>query len=368
MDAICECWTATAGRRCRTGSNATKPRGRKPRCGPRSPRSQLRVPRASIWPAGIPAAESASDGRKTFELFDDAERGGADELWEVVAGDPAFEYVTYFEQFGKPGGVWHASGCTRRVSARANTVYGGAHATYCSWTRPMAVYAPSQEKTFFVFGNAENAPTACVYDHRSQSFAPAVQVGQNPDMDAHRTRTCSSTAMDTFHIFFRAHCSPTHLVKSARPYDITEWIPMGVVVENSSYPQPWQLKDGEITVLYRGGGTHDATESYVVSRDGGQSWSQPVAIVTPEPKNGCYAVSIAENGRYPRKVHMAWSLTRGDWWQRYHVFYARSDDGGSTWKKSDGTPYSLPVTEPASQLVFESDVPDRGVWLQGYSA
>ncbi|NUQ63715.1 MAG: DUF2341 domain-containing protein [Pirellulales bacterium] len=313
---------------------------------------------------GNPAAEPASDGRKTFDWFDDAEQGEAGQRWEVAAGSPRFEYVAYFDQFGKPGGVWHASGCTRRVSPKANTVYGGAHATYCSWTRPMAVYAPSQEKTFFVFGNAENAPTISCYDHRSQSLAPAVEVGRNPDMDAHKNPHLLIDSEGYLYIFFRAHCTPTHLVKSARPFDITDWRPMGVVVENSSYPQPWQLKAGQITVLYRGGGTHDATESFVVSGDGGQTWSQPQAIVTPEPNNGCYAVSIAENGPYPRKVHMAWSLTRGDWWQRYHVFYASSDDGGSTWKRSDGAPYTLPITEPTSQLVFESEAPDRGVWLK----
>jgi len=73
---------------------------------------------------------------------------------------------------------------------------------------------------------------------------------------------------------------------------------------------------------------------------------------------------MAENGPYPRKVHMAWSLTRGDWWQRYHVFYAYSDDGGITWKKRDGSTYELPITELSSEMIFESEVPDRGVWLK----
>jgi hypothetical protein len=77
-----------------------------------------------------------------------------------------------------------------------------------------------------------------------------------------------------------------------------------------------------------------------------------------------YGVTIAETEKFPRKVHMAWSLTRGDWWQRYHVFYACSEDGGTTWRKSDGSQYALPITEPASEMIFESEVPDRGVWLK----
>ena len=50
----------------------------------------------------------------------------------------------------------------------------------------MAVYAPGQQKTFFVFGNAENSPAVCAYDHRTQAFSPVVVVGQNPDTDAHK--------------------------------------------------------------------------------------------------------------------------------------------------------------------------------------
>lgn len=313
---------------------------------------------------GDGTADSASDGASTFEFFDDCESGDATDKWEVVVGGPGFEYARHVDHFGVPGGIWHASGCTRRVSPTANTVYGGAHATYCAWTRPMAVYAPSQNKTFFAFGNAENSPSICSYDHTSHTLADAVVVGTNPDKDAHKNPHILIDDDGYIYVFYRSHCSPAHLAKSARPYDISQWTPMGVVAESSSYPQPWQLKKGEIIVLYRAGGTHNATESCVRSRDGGKTWSEPQIIASSPPKNGFYTASIAEAGEYPRKVHMAWSVTRGDWWQRYHVFYAYSDDGGYTWKKSDGSPHELPITEPTSERIFESDVPDRGVWLK----
>ena len=313
---------------------------------------------------GNAAADSTSDGARTFVFFDDCERGDAADKWEVVMGSPGFEYARYVDHYGTPGGIWHASGCERRISPTANTVYGGAHATYCAWTRPMAVYSPSQNRTFFVFGNAENSPTICCYDHTSHTLADAVVVGTNPDKDAHKNPHILIDDDGYIYVFYRAHCSPTHLAKSARPFDISQWTPMGVVAGNSSYPQPWQLKKDEITVLYRTGGTHNATESCVRSHDGGKTWSEPETIASSPPKNGFYAVSIAETGEYPRRVHMAWSVTRDDWWQRYHVYYAYSDDGGYTWKKSDGSTCELPITEPKSERIFESDVPDRGVWLK----
>jgi hypothetical protein len=261
-------------------------------------------------------------------------------------------------------GLWHRSGCNRRAAPGTRTVYGGPHATYCAWTRPMAVYVPGQDKTFFVFGNAENSPTISAYAHATQTFSPAVVLGRNRDKDGHRNPHLLVDETGGLYVFYGSHCSPTYLVKSARPYDISEWVPMGVVMENSSYPQPWQLQRGEIVVLFRQGGTHNAAEAIVRSADGGKTWSSPAVIAASPPKNGLYAVSIAAGGPYPRRLHMAWSVTRGDWWQRYHVYYAVSDDGGRTWKQSDGRPYRLPIAESEAQLVFRSAVPDRGVWLQ----
>ena len=314
--------------------------------------------------SGNQHAYAVSNGAQTFEFFDDCESGSADDRWEVALGSPSFSYVTYDEEFSRVGGVWHSSAATRRVSPRATTVYGGAHATYCAWTRPMAVHVPSEDKTFFAFGNEVNSPTVSYYDHRTQTLGPATVVGPNPDMDAHKNPHMLIDEDGYIYIFHGSHCTPTLVKKSLRPHDSSEFQPMATITDSSSYPQPWQLRPGEIAVLFRKGGTHNAAQSCIKSTDGGASWANSVDIVTPQPKNGCYAVSIAETGPYPRKLHMAWSLTRGDWWQRYHIFYAYSDDGAVTWRRSDGTPYELPITEPTSEQIFESEVPDRGVWLK----
>jgi hypothetical protein len=313
---------------------------------------------------GNPRAAAASDGRATFEFFDDCEQGQAGDRWQLARGKLDFRYVHYLDRFGRPGGVWHRSGAKTRLSPAGKTVYGGGHATYCSWTRPMAIYAPQVDKTFFAFGNADNRPTISAYDHRRKTLEPAATVGANKDMDAHRNPHLLIDAEGFLYLFYGSHCSPTYLARSQRPFDLHAWDSLGAVAENSSYPQPWQLRQGEIALFYRNGGTHNAGESCVRSRDRGRTWSSPQLIATSPPKNGLYAVSVAESGPYPRKIHMTWSATRGDWWQRYHLFYASSADGGLTWQRSDGRPYRLPITEPDAERVFRSDVPDHGVWLQ----
>lgn len=312
---------------------------------------------------GNPEAESTSDGCATFDFFEDA-LGDAEAKWAPAAGEPELEYVDAAPLFEAPGGIWHVSGAKTRLSPTATTVYGGPHATYCAWTRPMAVYGPEVDKTFFAFGNRENAPVVCFYDHAERRFAPAVRVGSNPNMDAHRNPHLVIDEEGLLYIFYGSHCTDTVAVRSARPYDIEAWVDLGLVASRSSYPQPWQVREDEIIVLYRGGGTHDATEAIVRSTDGGATWGEPSHFIATPPKNGCYGVSVAAAGPFPRRLHFVWSVTRGDWWQRYHVYYAWSDDGGETWKRTDGEPYDVPITEETSDIIFESDVPDRGVWLK----
>ena len=69
---------------------------------------------------------------------------------------------------------------------------------------------------------------------------------------------------------------------------------------------------------------------------------------------------------------MAWSRmgggtpeeirTKALWARRYNVYYARSDDGGTTWKRSDGREYKLPIDEPRAEKIFDSRT--HGVWLK----
>lgn len=264
-------------------------------------------------------------------------------------------------------GVWYCCG-TANVLPGKKYVYSGPMATYCMWHRPIAVYAPAEQKTFFVFGNARNSPTISYYDHRRRGFAAPVVLGANPDMDAHRNPTILVDETGRLYVFYGAHGHPTRVLKSASPFDISEWnIAAEIEDPATSYPQPYQLKAGEIFVSYR----QSPGWSCRISRDGAASWDAPVNLIKFD---GCavYAISIAETGPYPRKIHIAWSRLGGGtpeeieakhlWARRYNVYYAYSDDGGTTWRKRDGTPYTLPITEATAEKLY--DCGEHGVWLK----
>jgi len=280
------------------------------------------------------------------------------------------------------GGVWYASGTTNVLPGH-RYVYSGPMATYSVWHRPMAVFAPAVNKTFFVYGNATNAPTISFYDHARRCFAKPVVLGKNPNDDAHRNPTLHVAKDGHLYVFYGAHGHPTHVVKSVAPYDISAWTKKADLPDaKTTYPQPWQLKAGELFVSWRGqplSAVRDpkSTEGqppgwrFSVSRDGGTTWQPPTDLIRFAGSTA-YAITIAEDGAYPRKLHIAWSRLGGGtpeeqkakhlWARRYNVYYARSDDGGATWKRSDGAGYTLPITEATAEKIY--DCGEHGVWLK----
>ena len=265
-------------------------------------------------------------------------------------------------------GVWYCCGTANVLPGHAH-VYSGPMATYCMWHRPMAVHCQEVGKTFFVYGNAANEPAVSFYDHERDRFARPVVLGRNPDGDAHRNPTLLVDAEGFLYVFFGAHSDPTTVVRSAEPYSIADWAPRATIDDpRTSYPQPWELRPGEIFVSYR----HTPPGwCFRRSRDGAASWAPRRTLIEFE---GCaiYAVSVAATGDWPRAVHIAWSRlgggtdeekrTKHPWALRHHVYYAWSDDGGETWRRRDGSTYALPIREETAEKIH--DCGERGVWLK----
>ena len=270
-------------------------------------------------------------------------------------------------------GIWYACGQVNTLPGHEH-VYSGPMATYCVWHRPMAVYAPECDTTFFVYGNADNAPAISAYDHRRGDFAEPVVLGANPDGDAHRNPTLLIDTEGFLHVFYGAHGHPSHVLRSQAPWDISRWEARADLDDpKGSYPQCWQLLPGELFVTYR----HAPGWRCRVSRDGARSWEPPLHLIDFPREQGfenmsVYGISIAATGDFPRRVHFTWSRLGGGtpeeiatkhlWARRYNVHYACSDDGGYTWRRSDGTPYDLPITEETAEKLY--DCGEHGVWLK----
>ncbi len=206
-------------------------------------------------------------------------------------------------------GVWYCSGRANLLPGKT-CVYSGPMATYCAWHRPMAVFAPEVRTTFFVFGNADNAPSIGRYDHAEGRFLEPVVLGANPDGDAHRNPTLLVDETGCLTVFYGAHGHPTRVLRSSRPFDTSAWTARPEIPQ-TTYPQPWQLVSGQLFVSYRGGKiSQEPGWRFQTSSDGARSWTTPTDLVT-FPGCSIYAVTVAESGALPRKVHIAWSRLGG---------------------------------------------------------
>ncbi len=273
-------------------------------------------------------------------------------------------------------GVWYHCGSANLLPDQG-AVYCGPMATYCAWHRPMAIYRADANRSYFVFGSAGNRPTISYYDHSAGTWAYPVVIGENPDGDAHRNPTLLIDEEGYLYMFWGAHGHESFVHRSVRPHDISEWEGRAALEETgATYPQPWMLREGELFVSYRKAPGWRCR----FSTDGALTWSDPVDIAAfgvADNARGAsefaiYGSTVAEEGPHPRKLHFAFSRLGGGtpeevatkhlWGRRYNLYYTRSDDGGRTWRRSDGTQYDLPTGEEQAEKLYDSGT--RGVWIK----
>jgi BNR repeat-containing family member/PEP-CTERM motif len=130
-------------------------------------------------------------------------------------------------------------------------------------------------------------------------------------------------------------------------------LPMTGNNENSvTYPQFYNLPDGDLLGFYRNGGSGNGN-SYLNRYDTDtDTWS---ALQTPlfdgiSSSVNAYFNSLAFDSQ--GVLHATWTDRSTPAFQTNHnIYYARSADQGATWTKMDGTPYTMPITESTAELV-----------------
>ncbi|HPB18032.1 MAG TPA: DUF2341 domain-containing protein, partial [Clostridia bacterium] len=178
---------------------------------------------------GNPEALSLSDPNKVFLFFDDAESGDINTKWEAVSGNPRFTYTSSLTYEGN----WFQDLVTN---------YHGPMTTYTDRHRPMAIYIPSERKTFFVFGSADQYAEIGYFDHISKKFSEPVEVGFI-GKDAHKNPSIFIDEQGYIYVFYGSHGSTMYTKRSVYPYNIYSW-ENRATIEGHTYPQSWQLKSG----------------------------------------------------------------------------------------------------------------------------
>ena len=177
--------------------------------------------------------------------------------------------------------------------------------------------------------------------------------------DAHNGVSIIADGAGYLHLSWDHHDHPLRYVRSTSPgsLELTEKLPMtGKNEENVSYPQFFRLPDGNLIFFYRDGAS--GRGNLVINHYDAKvrSWTQVHEnLISGENKRNAYpqACVDARGG-----IHVSWVWRESpDVATNHDLCYARSNDGGKTWKRSDGTSYKLPITAATAEVA--APIPQR---------
>ena len=177
--------------------------------------------------------------------------------------------------------------------------------------------------------------------------------------DAHNVISIGVDGDGYLHIAFDHHGHPLRYARSVAPGSLVFGEPEGMVYDdeqNVTYPEFYRLSNGDMLFIYRSGAS--GRGNMVINRYDVKSkkWSrvQNSLLDGEEERSPYWQVCVDSND----VIHVSW-VWRETWLveTNHDMCYARSEDGGKTWKKSDGTLYSLPIT--ASNAEYACLIPQN---------
>ena len=238
-------------------------------------------------------------------------------------------------------GIWFTLGQFSQYGDK----YSGGLGTYTSSHIPIAIYAKTVNKTFFVYGGtaAENERHLLImisyFDHASHTVPrPVIVYDKQGVDDPHDNAALSIDGNGFIWVFVsgRNTSRPGLIFKSRQPYQINDF--EQVKVGEMTYPQPWWKAGKGFFYLFTK--YTQGRELYWSTSADGKAW-------TPEQKlagmGGHYQVSNMHNGRI---VSVFNYHPGGDVDKRTNLYLVQTPDWGKTWTTIDGKPLQLPLSGP----------------------
>ena len=169
--------------------------------------------------------------------------------------------------------------------------------------------------------------------------------------DAHNVISIMLDGEGYLHVAFDHHGGRLRYCRSVAPYSL-QLGPLesmtGRDEDDVTYPEFYTLRDGNLLFAYRSG--MSGCGNLVLNRyDTKQRrWSRvhDVLISGEGQRNAYWQMCTDRKG----VIHLSW-VWRETWAveTNHDLCYAKSLDGGRTWRRSDGTPYALPITAETAE-------------------
>ena len=173
--------------------------------------------------------------------------------------------------------------------------------------------------------------------------------------DAHNVISIGVDGDGYIHASFDHHGHPLRYARSVAPgsLDLGEMMPMtGVDEQDVTYPEFYTMPEGDMIFAYRSGAS--GRGNLVLNRYDTETktWSRlhDVLIDGEGDRNAYWQMFADPKGT----LHLSW-VWRETWLveTNHDLCYARSDDGGKTWKRSDGSLYQLPIIQSTAEIAWE---------------
>lgn len=171
--------------------------------------------------------------------------------------------------------------------------------------------------------------------------------------DAHNSISIMLDGNGYLHMSWDHHNNKLNYCRSKEPHslELTEKIPMTGNTESSvSYPEFYKMPNGDLLFLYRDGGS--GRGNLILNRyyTGQQKWERVQNnLIDGEGQRNAYWQACVDNKGI---FHISWVWRESpDVASNHDLCYARSADGGKTWKKSGGESQPVPVNAGNAQTI-----------------
>jgi hypothetical protein len=172
--------------------------------------------------------------------------------------------------------------------------------------------------------------------------------------DAHNSISIMVDGVGFLHMSWDQHTSPLRYCRSLSPgsLELSDELPMtGKKEQSVTYPEFYRLPSGDLLFLYRDGASgrgdlmlnrYDAqTRQWVQVQDG---------FLSGEGRRNAYwQMTVDRRGA----LHLSWVWRESpDVASNHDLCYAKSTDGGRTWRRSNGRAYRLPITAATAEYAL----------------
>lgn len=173
--------------------------------------------------------------------------------------------------------------------------------------------------------------------------------------DAHNTISIMVDGSDYLHLSWNHHGNALNYTRSVAPgaLQFVEKMTMTGLNETSvTYPEFYLLPNGNLIFFYRDGASGSGNLVINHYNHQLQNWQQLHSnlIDGKRQRNAYWQACTDANG----SIHLSWVWRDSpDVASNHDICYARSDDGGIVWKKSDGVAYTLPIDNKNAEYAWQ---------------